>query len=387
VTRGPFAYGFRTFFLAAGLSALALVPWWAAATCCGVLLTTAWPGSLWHGHEMLHGFVAAAIAGFLLTAVPSWTRRRGFGGAPLVFMSLVWLLGRVAAAASGHLHPAVVAAADLAFLPVLAAWLGPPLVRERNRNTPLLAVLGVLWAANASFHLALWRGDAVVASTSLLVTVDVVILLITVIGGRITPAFTATALRLQGVAATVRAARPMAPLAVGAMILVAMVDAFAGGGRLAGWTALLAAAVQFARLAQWQGHRTLGDTLVWILHLGYLWIPLGLLLKGMALLGVAGVALGWLHALTAGAVATMILGVMTRVSLGHTGRPLVLPAGVVLAYLSLAGAAVLRVLGPVLTHYCWTLAAAAVLWALAFTLFLWRYGPILWRPRPDGRPG
>ena len=384
-----FAYGFRTFFLAAAASALVLVTWWTAVVIGGLPMTARWPGSLWHGHEMLHGFVVAAIAGFLLTAVPSWTGRRGFGGAPLVVMFAVWLAGRVACAANGPLPALLVAAVDLAFLPVLAGWIAPPLIRERNRNTPLLAVLGALWAANALFHLALWRGDAALAGTSLLATVNLVLVLVTVIGGRITPSFTSTALRMRGVAATVRAARPMTPLAVGAMVAVTIVDLYAGGSRFAGGLALAAALIQFARLAQWQGHRTLGSPLLWILHLGYLWIPIGLLLKGLALLGITAGAFGWLHALTAGCLATMIFGVMTRVSLGHTGRPLVLPRGVVLAYGLLTGAAVLRVIGPMqpFVAYTWTIAASATLWAAAFAVFLVQYGPILWRPRPDGRPG
>lgn len=384
-----FAYGFRAFFLAAAASALVLVSWWAAAVGGVLPLPARWPGSLWHGHEMLHGFVVAAIAGFLLTAVPSWTGRRGFGGAPLVVMFAVWLAGRIACAANGWVPPLLVAAIDLAFLPVLAGWIAPPLIRERNRNTPLLAVLGALWAANAMFHLALWRGDAALASTALLATVNLVLLLVTVIGGRITPSFTSTALRMRGVTATVRAARFMTPLAVGAMVAVTIVDLYAGGGRLAGGLALAAALVQFARLAQWQGHRTLGDPLVWILHLGYLWIPVGLLLKGLALLGVTAGAVGWLHALTAGCLATMIFGVMTRVSLGHTGRPLVLPRGVAAAYGLLGAAAILRVIGPTQSYvaYTGTIAASATLWAAAFAVFLVRYGPILWRPRPDGRAG
>lgn len=389
MTAAPFAYGFRTFFLAAGAGALVLVPWWGAAVALGLPPGSGWPGSLWHGHEMLHGFVVAAIAGFLLTAVPSWTGRRGFAGAPLAFLGALWLLGRIVAAAAGHLPTILVAVADLAFLPALVAWLAPPLVRERNRNTPLLVVLGALWACNGVFHLALARGEPALASTALLVTVNVVLVLVTVIGGRIVPSFTATALRLHGDPATVRAARWMTPLAVAAMVLVTVVDLFAAGSPLAGALALAAAAVQGARLAQWQGHRTLHEPLVWVLHLAYLWIPLGLLLKGLALLDVAGGAAGWLHALTVGAIALMILGVMTRVSLGHTGRPLVLPRGVALAYGLLALAAVLRVIGPLQTllDYATTIVASAALWAAAFAVFLWQYGPMLCRPRPDGRSG
>lgn len=387
--RGPFAYAFRTFFLAVAASALVFVPWWGAAVCCAVPLPGAWPGSLWHGHEMLQGFGVAAIAGFLLTAVPSWTGQRGFAGAPLVLLAVAWLLGRIAVAANAHLPAWLVAAADLAFLLLLAAVLAPPLVRERNRNTPLLAVLTALWGGNLLFHVAMARGDAALASTALLATVNLVLLLVTVIGGRITPSFTATALRMRGDPAVVRASKQMTPLAVGIMVLVLVIDLAAAGSRLAGVVAVVAASVQGARLAQWQGRRTLGEPLLWVLHLAYLCIPAGLLLKGVALLGLAGWAGGWLHVLTVGAIALMILGVMTRVSLGHTGRALVLPRGIATAYALLACAAVVRAIGPAQTvvAYGLTVAVAAALWTLAFALFLWRYAAILWQPRPDGRSG
>src|SRR5512135_923410 len=347
--RGPFAYAFRTFFLAVAASALVLVPWWGAAVCCAVPLPGAWPGSLWHAHEMLHGFVAAAIAGFLLTAVPSWTGRRGFAGMPLALLATAWLSGRIAVAANAHLPAWLVAVADLAFLLLLAAVLAPPLVRERNRNTPLLAVLAALWAGNLLFHVGIGRGDPVLASAALSATVNLVLVLVTVIGGRITPSFTATALRVRGDAAMVRASKWMTPLAVGVMVLVMVVDLAAAGSRLAGATALVAAVVQGARLAQWQGQRTLGEPLLWVLHVAYLCIPVGLLLKCVALLGLAGWAGGWLHVLTVGAIGLMILGVMTRVSLGHTGRALVLPRGIATAYVLLACAAVVRAIGPAQT--------------------------------------
>jgi uncharacterized protein involved in response to NO len=338
---------------------------------------------------MLHGFVVAAIAGFLLTAVPSWTGRRGFAGTPLVLLAAAWLLGRIAVAAGSHLPAGFVAIADLAFLPSVAAVLAPPLLRERNRNTPLLAVLAALWAGNLLFHLALGRDDGALASVALLATVNLVLVLVTVIGGRITPSFTATALRMRGDPAVVRASRWMTPLAVSAMALLAVIDLFASGSRLAGATAIVAALVQGARLVQWRGQRTLGEPLLWVLHLAYLCIPVGLLLKGLALTGVVGWAGGWLHVLTVGAIALMILGVMTRVSLGHTGRALVLPRGMVPAYLLLVGAAVVRAIGPAqaVVAYGVTVAIAAALWTLAFGLFVWRYAVILWQPRPDGRSG
>lgn len=251
-----FAYGFRTFFFAAGSSALLLVPIWAARFSFHWPLGTDWPPASWHGHEMLFGFVCAAIAGFLLTAVPSWTGRKGFGGAPLMLMSAVWLLGRLAAGSSASWPFAVVAAADLAFLPVLAAFLAPPLIRENNRNTPLLLVLLILWLCNAAFHLGLFRGDVLLARQALLVGIDVVLILVTVIGGRITPSFTASALRQRGVDGAIRAWPGLTAITIALMIAVAAVDLLQPNSAPAGWVAFAAALAQGARLMLWQGHRT-----------------------------------------------------------------------------------------------------------------------------------
>lgn len=384
-----FAYGFRPFFLGVGLSALVLVPLWAANFTFGLTLATDWPPMLWHAHEMLFGFVVAAIAGFLLTSVPSWTGRRGFAGPPLVLLAATWLLGRLVAATSTAWPFALVAVVDLAFLPALAALLAWPLLRERNRNTPLLPVLLVLWACNAAFHLGLLRDDLDLARRALLAAVDLVLLLVTVIGGRITPSFTAAALRLRGVEGVVRARKSLTVLAVTLMVLVALVDVAWPGSTLAGWIALAAAVVQAARLAQWQGWRVGREPILWILHLAYLWLPAGLALKALWLLAAMPVAAAWLHALTVGAIATMILGVMTRVSLGHTGRALRLHPLVTAAYLLVSAAALARILGAWLPGlgYAAAIVLSAALWTLAFASFLWIYTPILATPRADGRPG
>ena len=389
MTCNLFAYGFRPFFLGVGLSALLLVPLWAGSYSFGLPLATDWPPMLWHAHEMLFGFVAAAIAGFLLTAVPSWTGQRGFAGAPLVLLSATWLLGRVAAGTSAHWPFALVAIADLAFLPALAALLAWPLVRERNRNTPLLLLLAVLWTCNAAFHLGLLRADADLARRSLLAGVNLVLVLVTVIGGRITPSFTATALRQRGIGGAVRARKSLTVLAVTLMVMVTIVDVVRPNSAFAGWLALGAAAVQGARLAQWRGWRVLREPLVWIHLLAYLWLPVGLALKGLSLLAAVPAAAFWLHALTVGAIATMILGVMTRVSLGHTGRPLHLHPLVTLAYLLVSAAALARIAGAWLPAfgYAAAIALSAALWAAAFALFLWVYAPILVTPRADGKPG
>jgi uncharacterized protein involved in response to NO len=389
VKTAAFAYGFRPFFLGVGLGGVVLVPLWAVHFSFGVPLATDWPPMLWHAHEMLFGFVAAAIAGFLLTAVPSWTGQRGFAGVPLVLLSAIWLLGRLAAGTSASWPFALVAVVDLAFLPALAALLAWPLVRERNRNTPLLFVLLALWLGNVAFHLGLWRNDTELARQSLLAGINLVLLLITVIGGRITPSFTATALRRRGVEGVVRAARGLTVLVVMLMILVTATDVAWPASALAGWLAAAAAAAQGARVAQWRGWRVRSEPILWILHLAYLWLAVGLALKALSLLAAVPAAASWLHALTVGAIATMILGVMTRVSLGHTGRPLRLHPLVTGAYLLVSAAALARILGAWLpvSGYAAAIALSAALWAAAFALFLWVYVPILVTPRADGKSG
>jgi uncharacterized protein involved in response to NO len=382
-------YGFRPFFLGAGLLAALLVPWWAAWLAWGVPLGTVWPPTLWHGHEMLFGFIGAAIAGFLLTAVPSWTGDRGFAGWPLATLAGLWAAGRIVIATATFWPSALVAGLDLAFLPGLAALLLPPLLRARNRNTPLLAVLAALWGTDILFYWGLAAQKVPLAHQALLLGIDVVLLLVTIIGGRIVPAFTSAALKQRGLAGALRVSPSLTPLAVGAMLLVIASDAVAPWSRLAGLVALAAAAIQTVRLAQWGGWRTLPMPIVWVLHLAYVWLPLGLALKALALLGGQTMGAFYLHALTIGGASSLIMAVMTRASLGHTGRPLVASRSIAWAYVLISGAAAFRVLGPACLPLPYTtiILLAAVLWTAAFVLFLAVYGPILLAPRADGKQG
>ena len=382
-----FAAGFRPAFLAAGLAAFVLIPIWVAVYVYGVTLPCPWPPTLWHAHEMMFGFIGAAIAGFLLTAVPNWTGQRGVAGAPLAALLVVWLAARVAIATASWWPAGVVAALDLAFFPMLASMIAPSLLRAGNRNWPLLLVLGALTACDAVFHFQLLRRDAAAALRAILVAIDLALLLVTVIGGRIVPAFTSGALRGEGV--TMRTFPGIGPAAIVAMAAVAIVDAVDPGGRTAAVTAGIAALVQAVRLAQWRSGRTLSKPLVWVLHLGYAWMPLGLALKCAALLSGAAIAAFWLHALTVGALATMILGVITRAALGHSGRPLEPDPRTVIAYALLLLAGLARVFGFALLGLAYpvVILIAAFLWTGAFGLFLWVYAPILLSPRADGRPG
>jgi uncharacterized protein involved in response to NO len=383
------ASGFRLAFLLAGIAAVLLIPAWVAILVYGAPLGSDWPPTLWHAHEMLFGFIAAAIAGFLLTAVPSWTGRRGFGGAPLVLLGTLWLCARVLDATSAAWPAALVMAVDAAFLLALVALFAPPLLRERNRNTPMLLVLALLVACNIAFHRAMARHDPPAAAHALLAGIDIALLLVTIVGGRIVPAFTATALRAAGRAQRVRTRPGVGYVAIALMLAVALVDLFWPGSRGAAALAAVAALVQALRLLQWRTLATLGEPMVWVLHAAYAWLPLGLTLKCAALLWGFAASAFWLHALTIGVLATMILGVMTRVALSHTGRPMRVGALTTAAYVLLLLAGLTRVFGlqfPGL-DYASVIVLSATFWSAAFALFLIVYAPMLWLPRIDGRSG
>jgi uncharacterized protein involved in response to NO len=384
-----FAYGFRPNFLLVGFAGLCLMPLWILVYLGHLPLSGPLPPSLWHGHEMLYGLVGAAIAGFLLTAVPSWTGHKGFAGWPLVVMSMLWVGARVLLASPDRSAVLAGAALDLAFLPFLAALIAPPLLREKNRNTPLLAVIAVLWLCNLAFYQAIAAGNMPGASRTLLLTVDAVLVLVTVIGGRIVPAFTRTALRPHGHADVVRSAPMLSVLAIAAMVLVAVSDLAAPDTAVAGGIAAIAGGVQALRLLQWGTARTLRQPIVWVLHAAYAWLPVGLALKAAALLAGMQAAQYWLHALTVGAFSTMIMAVMTRAALGHTGRPIVAHRLTTVSYGLLLLAAIARVFGATIFGLQFDLAImlAAIFWTAAFALFLVIYLPILSGPRADGRPG
>jgi len=384
-----FDYGFRPFYLLCGLYALAIVPLWLyrfahASTAFGAL-----PPMYWHAHEMVYGFVAAAIAGFLLTAVPSWTGTRGFGGTPLVILVCLWVLGRVAMNTVGAVPFWVTAIAELSLLPMLLSLLAPPIFRSGNRNAPLLGVVTILWIIDAAFLFALERGDVLLAGGAMRLAIDFVLILVTVIGGRIVPAFTGNALRARGEAVTLIIRGPVEIAAIGAMVAIAIVDVFAPDSLWSGLLAAFAALAHTVRLSGWRGFRTRGQPILWVLHVAYAWIPIGLALKAAALLGDAAWAMKWQHALTIGAFATMILAVMTRSALGHTGRPLVVTRAIAVAYGLVTLAAAARVFGAALfpDRYLLTVSVSGLAWVLAFGIFVVVYAPILSRPRADGKPG
>ncbi len=385
-----FAYGFRPFFLLAGI--WAVVP---LATVAWFLHSGTWPADdialfAWHGHEMIFGFAAAAICGFLLTAVPSWTGTPRVSGMPLAGLVALWIFGRIESFPLAASSQPVAELLAMGLFPALAAVVGIPLVRARNyRNLPFLAFLGALFLADLMFQAPRFDWIEHAPFDALRFGVNVVLLMVVVVGGRIVPAFTRNTLISMGRSAPIASRAWLDRSAIAAAVTVVLADTFAPATQLAGAVAAVAALLLALRLSGWSGRRALDVPLLWVLHLGYAWLVLGLALKALWLLGGFGWAANWLHAITTGAFGTMILGVMTRATLGHTGRNLAISKPIVVAYLLVSLAAALRIWGPWLEpeRYWPMLALAVVAWIGAYAIFLLLFGPILLARRVDGRPG
>ena len=376
--------GFRPFFLGGAAWAIIALVLWLCTLAGAVTLPTAFDPLAWHRHEMLFGFVGAVIAGFLLTAIPNWTGRLPIAGPPLLGLFLLWLAARLGVLWSGSIGTLAAALLDIGFYLVLAALAGREVLAAKNRNVPMVVMVLLFAAANAIDHAAL-LGFVTDQGLGWRVGLSLVVIMISLVGGRIIPSFTRNWLTKQGV----RQGLPGQPgrydratIAVTAAAFAVWCLAPAWDG--AGLSLLAAGMLQSVRLARWKGLRTMRDPLVLILHVGYLWVPVGLMLLGASVVEPTIPRSAAIHALTAGAMATMILAVMTRASLGHTGRELRASGATVLAYALVILAAMLRVLAPFeLLDYTESMRASAIAWVGAFIAFLAAYGPILTGPRAN----
>jgi uncharacterized protein involved in response to NO len=379
------ALGFRPFYLLAGLLAVVGMSLWLLSYTGNAQFGTYLQGVFWHSHEMLFGFVAAAMTGFLFTAVRNWTGLPTPSGAMLGLIALLWILARVLFL-GGPVTLAV--ALDLAFLPVVTAGVALPILRSRNqRNYKILGILVTLCALHFVFHMALTGHlPASLSRTSLLAAIDTVVILFALVGGRVIPAFTRNA---------VPGSDPvhkqwLEVCAFGLLIVTAAMTLVSGSVALAPWmpvtVVLLAAAAHALRLAYWQPQLTLDSPLLWMMPVAYSWLPLALLLRGLSSFAIV-VPGTWIHALTAGALSSLIVAMMMRSSLGHTGRKLVASRADIVSFLLLQVAAVLRVIAAMTGNYRAVIIMSGVVWILAFVVFLWRYAPMLLRPRVDGQPG
>lgn len=384
------AYPFRPFFLLTGLYGLFIVLAWMGFLFGGLPLPLDMSPTQWHAHEMLMGLVPPAIAGFLLTAMCNWTGAAPLQGRGLLALVLLWVAGRAVMWTSAWLPGWLVFAVDMAFLPVLAIYAGQVLLHYGNkRNLILVAVLGLLTLTNLLMHLSRSGELPALGRLSEVLALNMIAVLLVVIAGRITPAFTANWLRNQGQNPDlVKHSDRLDQITLITTLLMIPADLITGIPALGGVFALAAALLNGVRLAGWAGWHTRREPLLWILHLGYAWIPVALLLKGITAFSGAVAPTAWFHAMGTGAIATLILGVMTRVALGHTGRPLRLPKGAVWIYLGISLAALARLAVAVnLVDYRYGLMVSALGWSAAFLLFVLLYWPILSSPRADGRPG
>lgn len=385
---GPalFRAGFRPFFLAAGIEAVLMVPVWLVIWLEGGDMGLGYPPVLWHAHEMLFGFAAAAVAGFLLTAVPNWTGARPLGGRPLAALAALWLAARIGFALGGRLPPIVAALPAILFLPCLAALLARPLLAAgKIRNLVFLPILSVL-TLGQGLVLAEMLGWGSSGRNGLLLAIFVLLLMIAIIGGRIIPGFTANGLRQVGVIVTPKSHPWLERSAIACLAATGLAWTVLPDGPLAGALALAAAALNAARMPGWHGWKTGRVPLLWVLHLGFAWLPIGLALLGASCFVDAIPPQAAIHALTVGCIAMMILGVMSRAALGHSGRPLVPAAPTVTAYGLIAAAALVRTFGPWIEPEA-SLILAGILWSGGFTLYVLAYAPICLKPRVDGRPG
>lgn len=368
--------GFRPFFLLAALLAAILTPLWPLIWFGRVQWVPSLPGHIWHAHEMLVGFTGAVVAGFLLTAVRNWTGRQTLQGAGLGLLALAWVGGRILALAP--VHAGWGAAADMLFFAGLLVGIGRPLIATRNkRNLPFLALLSVLALLDLGVHL-----EPALAPRLLRGLLDGMMVLVVVVAARIIPMFTKNALPHAEVVRRPRLDQLalIAVLATGAaevLGLPAWVVAVSSG------VACLAVAL---RGASWAPLSTLGTPLLWVLHLGHAWVAVGFGLRALSVLGVV-IPSAATHALAVGAIGTLTLGMMSRVALGHTGRPLVAPSSAVVGYVFMSLAVVARVLAAVNIAPYGLLVASGALFGLAFLAFVVGYTPVLLRPRVDGRPG
>ncbi len=375
--------GFRPFFLLAGGYAVIAMALWLYDQSTGLTLNTHYGPWLWHSHEMLFGYAAAVIAGFLLTAIPNWTGLPTVSGAALGALVALWLAGRLLAFWPDLVPTLAITVINLAFWPALAGALARPLVRSGQRRNLIFVLLPALMLfADLAVHAqaAGWTQSGAQAGVELMLFV--VVLVITVIGGRVIPFFAERALTPNTVHR-----RPRLDIACIAGVIVTYFTLIAARGT--GALAVVAATVALLhgiRLWGWWTQGVAKNPLLWILYTGYAWVVAGFALTALSAGGWIPLA-GAVHAFAAGAIGSLTLGMMARVALGHTGRPLAAPVSMTTAFVLINLAAAVRVIatGIGTDGYGTAILLSGGLWCAAFTLFMIHFAPILVAPRYEAR--
>ncbi len=380
MTAGFLSQGFRPFFLSAALWSLVAMALWLLMLTGKLELPSALDPVSWHAHEALFGYLGAVLAGFLLTALPNWTGRSPIAGWPLAGLFALWVIGRMAIAMSAWLSPLEAALLDLSFFIVLGGLALREIIAARNwRNLVVVAMIGVLASGNALFHRESAEGASAASGYGLRIGLAAAIMLISVIGGRIVPTFTRNWLTSRG-----HAALPASFGRLDGLVLALTMPALTAWiafpeAQETGYLLIVSGIAQAARLARWRGQDTASEPLVWVLHVAYAFVPLGMLCVGAAALWPGAVkAASAQHLWMAGAIGVMTLAVMTRATLGHGGRTLTAGAGTAALYLMIVASVLARLAGGMLPEHAmalWTL--AGLLWCCSFFGFLLLYGRLL----------
>jgi len=382
----PFlSYAFRPFFLLNGIFAIVFMSVWLLALHGRGLASLAATMPYWHCHEMVIGFGMAAMAGFILTAVATWTGRPPVHGTLLGVLVFAWLLGRSAMLGATQLTSIVVASADMLFPLLLALLVGREVIGGGSRrNYPVVGIVLGMGILNLLYHLGVMQVLPGMDRLGLYFLIHLLLLLITVIAGRIIPNFTANWLRARSQEQLPVIHRLTNWIAVVATIATGVSVSLTPVGSITGSLAILAALSHAVRLARWRGLSTTSEPLLFVLHVAYLWLPVGYALTALAAFGLFFPPTAALHALTMGAIGNMILAVTSRVALAHTGRALHAPRLIVISYAILNAAVIMRIvsaLNPGL--YFQLIDLSALGWIVTFVLFTWVYWPVLTRPRTD----
>lgn len=378
------SYGFRPFFLLAGIWAVLAMVLWVITLTTGFPAGGALGGVNWHAHEMVFGYTSAVLAGFMLTAIPNWTGRLPVSGLPLLALVLVWLAGRLALLAPDLAGLELSLVVDAAFLPALTVVAMREIVAGRNwKNLKILFGLLTLSTANIWFLASVYLGEDPSAAARLAVGAWVV--LIAVVGGRIVPSFTRNWMSRHGNKKLPAPFGRFDQLSVVLLLVALMAWTVAPQGYATAALSCLAAAANFIRLVRWRGYSTTSEPIVLVLHVAYLFLVVGLVMIALSALQIVEYAAA-MHVLLIGCVGGMTLAVMTRASLGHTGRPIRAGALATAAYVNVFLAAAIRPLVAVFPqHYYFIFSVSGLLWIFAFAAFTAAYLPILMSPRLSKR--
>ncbi len=383
-----FSCGFRPFFFVAGLYAiLPLLVW---ILYLNEIIDPDISMVSWHAHEMLFGFVAAAINGFLLTAVPKWTNTPSAKGNQLKLIFSLWIIGRIVfwlILFSDHPIFKLMLFLDL-LLPIYQInRLGRLFIKANSkRNFIIVAILTILTIANLLVILDINNFTSGTAKIGFILAANTLLMMIAIIAGRVTPNFTRGYLQGKNIPCTIRSFRFIEISSIALLAAIIIADLIAPHSLFSSIVALLAFSVHLIRFSFWQSTKTLDNPILWVLHLGYIWFLATLFLKGSEYFFDLPYSL-YLHALTVGTLGTFIIGIMSRASLGHTGRALQAKLIIVTAYILITLAAITRIITP-FNYFDYNLGVniSSLFWVSAFTFFLWIYTPIFFRPRADGKP-